>query len=144
MLNTCGLLCSCHLSQELSRIWWCPFKKLLSILLEKAYPENLIKSTIKRKLQQFNLNPVHTAKKCPIYLHIPWIGNVSMKFQKQITSAVKRCFFSVEPRVVFTTRQLLPATKKDVLPSHHQNNVIYQFVSHCDSRYIGRTSQRLE
>ena len=118
--------------------------KILSILLENGYPENLIKSAIKRKLQQLNLNPVHTVKKCPVYLHIPWIGNVSMRFEKQITSAVKRCFFSVEPRVVFTTRQLLPATKKDVLPSHHQNNVIYQFVCHCDSRYVGRTSQRLE
>ena len=70
--------------------------------------------------------------------------NISTKFEKQITSSVKRCFFSVEPHVVFTTRQLLPPTKKDVLPSHHQNNVIYQFVCHCDSRYIGRTSQRLK
>ena len=118
--------------------------KILSILLENGYPENLVKSTIKRKLQQLNLNPVHTVKKSPVYLHIPWIENVSMKFEKQITSAVKRCFFSVEPRVVFTIRQLLPATKKDVLPSHHQNNVIYQFLCHCDSRYVGRTSQRLE
>ena len=67
-----------------------------------------------------------------------------MKFEKQITSAVKRCFFSVEPRVIFNTRQLLPAIKKDVLPSHHHSNVIYQFVCHCDSRYVGRTSQRLE
>jgi len=67
-----------------------------------------------------------------------------MKFEKQITSAVKRCFFSLEPHVVFTTRQLLPATKKDVLPSHHHNNVTYQFVCDCDSRYVGRTSQRLE
>ena len=83
-------------------------------------------------------------EKCPIYLHIPWIGNVSIKFEKQITSAVKRSFFSVEPRVIFTTRQLLPATKKNVLPSHHHSNVIYQFVCHCDSRYVGRTSQRLE
>ena len=80
----------------------------------------------------------------PVYLHIPWIENVLMKFEKQITSAVKRCFFSVEPRVIFTTRQLLPAIKKDVLPSHHHNNVIYQFVCHCDSWYVGRTSQRLE
>ena len=62
----------------------------------------------------------------------------------QITFAVKRCFFSVEPRVIFNTRQLLPAIKKDVLPSHHYSNVIYQFVCHCDSRYVGRTSQRLE
>ena len=56
---------------------------------------------------------------------------------------MKRCLFSVEPCVIFNTRQLLPATKKDVLPSHHHSNVIYQFVCHCDSRYLGRTSQRL-
>ena len=67
-----------------------------------------------------------------------------MKFEKQITSAVNCCFFSVEPRVALKTQQLLPATKKDVLPSHHQNNVIYQFLCHCDSRYAGHTSQRLE
>ena len=67
-----------------------------------------------------------------------------MKLEKQITSAVKCCFFSVEPRVIFTTRQLLPATKTDVLPSHHHSNVIYQFVCHCDSRYVGCTSQCLE
>ena len=30
------------------------------------------------------------------------------------------------------------------LPSHHHSYVIYQFLCHCDSRYVGRTSQRLE
>ena len=84
------------------------------------------------------------SRKMPVYLHIPWIGNISMKFEKQITSTVKRCFFSVELRVIFNTRQLLPAIKKDVLPSHHHSNVIYQFVCHYDSRHIGHTSQRLE
>ena len=34
--------------------------------------------------------------------------------------------------------------KKDVLPSHHHSNVIYQFVCHCNSQYVGCTSQRLE
>ena len=53
-------------------------------------------------------------------------------------------FFSVEPRVIFNTQQLLPAIKKDVLPSHHHSNVIYQLMCHWDSRYVGRTSQRLE
>ena len=118
--------------------------KIRSILLENGYPEHAIKSTFKRKLQQLNSKPVHTVEKCPVYLHIPWIGNVSMKFEKQITSAVKRCFFSVVPHVIFNTRQFLPAIKKDVLPSHHHSNVIYQFLCHCDSRYVGRTSQRLE
>ena len=118
--------------------------KFRSILLENGYPEHAINSAFKRKLQQLNSNPVHTVEKCSVYLHIPWIENVSMKFEKQITSAVKRSFFSVEPRAIFNTRQLLPAIKKDVLPSHHHSNVIYQFVCHCDSRYVGRTSQRLE
>ena len=118
--------------------------KICSILLENGYSEHAINSAFKRKLQQLNSNPVHTVEKCPVYLHIPWIGNVSMKFEKQITSAVKRCFFSVEPRVIFNTRQLLRAIKKDVLPFHHHSNVVYQFVCHCDNRYVGRTSQRLE
>ena len=60
----------------------------------------------------------------------------------EVRKTVKRCFFSVEPRVIFNTRQLLPAIKKDVLPFHHLSNVIYQFVCQCDSRYIGRMSQR--
>ena len=41
----------------------------------------------------------------------------------------------------------LPATKKNVLPIityNDYNNVIYQFLCHCDSRYIGHTSQRLQ
>ena len=67
-----------------------------------------------------------------------------MKFEKQITSAVKSCFFSVKPPVTFNTRQLLPANKKDLLSSHHHSNVISQFVCHCDSRYVGRKSQHLE
>ena len=77
--------------------------KIRSILLKNGYPEHAINSAFKRKLQQLNFNPVHAVEKCPVYLHIPWIGNVSMKFEKQITSAVKRCFFSVEPRVIFDT-----------------------------------------
>ena len=52
--------------------------------------------------------------------------------------------FLHEPRVIFNTQQLLPAIKKDMLPSHHHSNVIYWFVCHCNSRYVGRMSQHLE
>ena len=117
--------------------------KIHSILLENDYLEHAINLAFKQKLQELNSNPAHTVEKFPVYLHIPWIENVS-KFKKQITSAVKHCFFSFEPCVIFNTQQLLPATKKDVLPSHYHSNVIYQFVCHCDSWYIGHTSQHLE
>ena len=65
-------------------------------------------------------------------------------FSKNVASAVQRCYFSVEPRVVFTTRKLLPTSKKDVLPASQQSNIVYEFSCHCDSRYVGRTSQRLQ
>ena len=56
----------------------------------------------------------------------------------------QRCYFAVEPCIVYTTRQLLPVAKKDVLPAFPQSNIVYQFLCHCDSRYVGRTSQRLQ
>ena len=50
----------------------------------------------------------------------------------------------MEPHVVYSTNELLSATNKDVLPALQKSNVIYQFSCHCDSRYVGRTSQRLQ
>ena len=79
----------------------------------------------------------------PSLSSLPWLGNVSMRYEMQIKTAVKRCYFAVEPCIVYTTRQLLLEAKKDVLPAFHQNNIVYQFLCHCDSRYVGHTSQRL-
>ena len=62
----------------------------------------------------------------------------------QIKTAVKRCCFAVEPRIVYITMQLLSAAQKDVLPALHQSNIVYQFLCYCDSRYVGHTSQRLQ
>ena len=44
------------------------------------------------------------------------------------------CFRSLPP---------LFATEKDVLPASLSSNVVCNFSCHCDSRYVGRTSQRL-
>ena len=103
----------------------------------------MITSTFSKKIRQFNQSSQHGPKKCLVYFHLPWLGNVSTKFEKQIISANQHCYFAVETGVVFTTRPL-PAIKKDVLLAHHHNNVIYQFVCHCDSQYVGHTSQRLQ
>ena len=83
-------------------------------------------------------------KKCPVYLHLPGLGNVSMRYERQIKTAVNRCYFAVEPRIVYIVRQLLPAAQKNLLPASHQSNIVYQFLCHSDSRYVSRTSQRLQ
>ena len=76
-------------------------------------------------------------------LFTPPMARFCTRFEKQVKSAVKQCFCAVEPRVVYSTKELLPATNKDVLSALQKSNVIYQFSCHCDSRYVGRTSQRL-
>ena len=73
----------------------------------------------------------------PSYLHLPWLRPVPTRLEKQLKSAVKQCFSAEEPCVVYSTN-------KDVLPALQKSNVIYQFSCHCDSWYVGRTSQKLQ
>ena len=115
-----------------------------TILINNGYLEVVINTVITKKMNQFCRPTQLGPRKCTVYLHLPWLGNVSMRYEMQIKTAVKRCYFTVEPCIVYTTRQLLPAAKKDVLLASHQSNIVYQFLCHCDSRYVGRTSQRLQ
>ena len=79
-----------------------------------------------------------------VYLKLPWIGESLVKFDRKIKSSITNCFGPVQPRVVFFTKRILPAIHKDVLPTFQQSNVVYEYVCHCNSRYVGRTSQRLQ
>ena len=68
----------------------------------------------------------------------------SLKFERKIKSTITNPFGAVQPRVVFSTRRILSAIHKDVLPTFQQSNVVYEYVCHCDSRDVGRTFQRLQ
>ena len=62
----------------------------------------------------------------------------------ELRIAVENCYGSVALRTVFVFRQMLPASRKDVLPAIQKSSVIYEYKCHCDSRYVGRTAQRLQ
>ena len=59
------------------------------------------------------------------------LGSVSIRSEKQVKSAVKKCCknktASVSSRAVYSTNILLSATNRDVLPALQKSNVIYQF-----------------
>ena len=130
-------MCSdCKLQAEL--------RKIFSILLMNGYRDHIIEKAIARKLKTFTSLPSHTVKKCPVYLHLPWLGTPSVGLEHKIKASVEKCFFAVEQRVIFRSRPLLPAIKNDVLPVSLLSNVVYNFSCHCDSRYVGHTSQRLQ
>ena len=97
-----------------------------------------------KKIALFNRKPKEGPQKCPVYLKLPWIGKISLNFEKQTKIAIKRCYQAVEPRIIFTTRKIWPAIHKNVLPSLQQIRVVCQYVCRCDCRYMGRTSPRLQ
>ena len=112
-----------------------------SIHINNGYPEAVIYTVITKKINQFCRPKELGPKKCPVYLHLPWLGNISMRYEMQIKTTVKRSYFAVEPCIAYTTRQLLPAAKKNVLPAFHQSNIVYQFLCRWDKQYVGRTFQ---
>ena len=77
-----------------------------------GYPEAIINTVVTKKINQFHRPTQFSLKKCPVYLHLPWLGNVLLRYEMQIKTAVKCCCFAVEPCIVCTTRQLLPAAKR--------------------------------
>ena len=97
-----------------------------------------------RKIKEFKLPQKEGPEKCPAYLKLPWIGNISTKFENQCKTAVSSCFGAVKLRVAFSTRKMLPTVRKDVVPTKQQSMVVYQYVCRCDCRYVGRTSKRLQ
>ena len=125
-----------RLNEEIERI-----KK---ILLGNGYPKNIINAQITKKIAQFFTLRRFGPEKCPVYLRVPWIGKSSTNLQKEVKIAVESCYGSVSTRLVLTSKRMLPLARKDVLPAIQKSFAIYEYKCHCDSRYVGQTSQRLQ
>ena len=121
-------------------------KHIKNILLDNGYSESIIDSNISKKISQFSMPKRFGPEKCPVSLRIPWIGKASISLDKNVKMAVKSCYGSVTTRVVFTctSKRMLPVARKDVLPTTLKSSVNDEFSCHCDSWYVGRTSQRLQ
>ena len=56
----------------------------------------------------------------------------------------QNCYKAVSPRLIFSSQCMLPAAKKHVLPANQRSMIVYEYVCHCDCRYLGCTTQRLQ
>ena len=80
-----------------------------------------------------------------LYLSFSWFYLVSTWFEKQVKSLSNSDFPLWNHTFYFTTDQkVFSSTNKDVLPALQKSNVIYLFSCHCDRRYAGCNSQRLQ
>ena len=91
--------------------------KIQQLLIENGYPADVLLSCISQKLANFAAGKTFGPEMCPVYLKLPWIGNVSSKFENQISKAITFCYYAVKPRVVYNTRVMLPSAKKDCVPT---------------------------
>ena len=119
-------------------------ERIKKILLNNGYPKNVINTQITKKIAQFSTLTRFGPEKCPVYLRVPWIGKSSTNLKKEVQTAVESCCGFVSTRLIFTSKRMLPVARKDVLPTTQKSSVIYEYKCHCDSRYVGPTSKRLQ
>ena len=117
-------------------------KFIKSTLSKNGYPLSVLDGVVHDV--KFDRASRYTVNKCPVYLRLPYIGSRGERFAKSITVVVGKCYFSAAVRVIFQTCTTFVSMRKDVLPPHHINSVIYKYTCSCGSDYIGRTSNRLD
>ncbi len=71
--------------------------KIESTLINNGYPEDLISACFHNKIAGFSADKKIGPQKCPVYLKLPYIGNVSMRFEKQIKTAITKCQANGQP-----------------------------------------------
>ena len=119
-------------------------KFIKSTLSKNGYPLSVLDDVVHDVMIKFDWACRCTVNKCPVYLRLLYIGSRGERFAKSTTTAVGKCYFSAAVRVIFQTRTAFVSMRKDVLPTHHINSVIYKYKCSCGSDYIGRTSNRLD
>ena len=91
--------------------------RVKQLLIENGYPNDAFISYVKQILANFAAEKPCGPEKCPVYLKLPWIGNVSSKFENQINKAITSCFYAEKPRVVYNTKVMLPSYKEGSDPT---------------------------
>ena len=122
------------LSEEISNI--------KSIFGSLGYPLEVIEKTINRTTAKLVSPTKHGPNKCVVYLRLPYLGKEAKLFENQVLETVDNTFGAVSLRITHSTRKPLNGIVKDLTPDQEKCNIIYKYKCHCDSEYIGRTSQR--
>ena len=119
-----------YLPSELSH----ELNSIRSILNSNGYPDRVNDLGIEKKLRQVKLLPKEGPQKCLIYLKLPWIGNVSLKFEERCMSAISLCCGGVKPCAIFSTKKALPGIWKMLcLPF----NKAWSYTNRCAAVTVG-------
>ena len=117
------------------------------LFANNGYPAQIVERTISDTIAKHeskaadSVNPKEETHR--VFFRLPWLGNISNQYRKQITETVTSCYPLVKPQVVLTTRPMFNGRTKNVLLTISKSFVIYHFTCSCELTYVGRTSQCL-
>ena len=100
--------------------------KIKQLLIDNGYPADILLSCINKKLASFAAEKPIGPEKCPVYLKLPWISNVSSMFENQISKTIASCYYALKPSMVYNTRVMLPSAKKDCFPTAQKSCAVYE------------------
>ena len=119
------------------------FKK---IFLRNGYPLNFIDACIKKFLDKIFIKKIKrpTVPKKEFFIVLPYLGTLSDKVKKQITSIFHKLVPFGKVNITFKTHSRISHLFrfKDPIPKDLVSNIIYSFTCPCcNARYIGETDR---
>ena len=63
------------------------------------------------KIAGFTADKNIVPQKCPVYIKLSYIGNASLRFKKQIKTAKTKCYTTVNPCLVFSSKKIFEQTQ---------------------------------
>ena len=105
-----------------------------STLINNRYPEVLISACFRHKIAGFRADKKIGTQKCLDYRKLSYIDNVSLRFEIQINTAIKKCSTTLSHRLVFSCKKILPSIPKGSVPTKQNSLVVYEYSCRCDAR----------
>ena len=121
--------------------------KLKTILLRNAYPLFLIDKCILTFLNKQYTKPTNiptTPLKKDVFLHLPYLGKLSIDLKSSIKKVFKECAPHTNIKIIFSSKFRLrnKFCFKDKIPLALRSHILYQFTcSQCNLSYIGETTR---
>lgn len=143
LLNTAKVVCTSD------SLFWEEISKLRKMFFLNNYPKFFFDKALKRFLEKQNSATVNTSmesnESSGITFSIPFIGEASHKFSKQIVNLIKTTY-NIEVLPVFTSTKVGDFfSLKCKTPFPYSSNVVYKFscLRDADCSYIGQTKRHL-
>ena len=120
-------------------------ENIFKIFIENGYPENLVKKTIKQRLDSSLTikEPIVGPGLHRIVIKLPYLGQRSQRMGKDIDKTIGKCYNTARARAIFTSSINFSPATKDHIPTFNKSTVIYRFSCRCGNDYVGKTSRRL-